>query len=80
MLHRVESGCELLEYAGQERFHGAVYALSLVCNAESCKAIKIYNFSVPKDETDRVRKVVVVFRNRQYQLTIEKSPPPKTAK
>jgi len=55
-------------------------ALSLVCNAESCKAIKIYNFSIPKAETDRVRKVVVVFRNNQYELTIEKSPPPKPAK
>ena len=53
--------------------------LMAVCNAGSCNAIKGYYFSVPKSETDRIRKVVVQFRNNQYELTMEKYSPPNRA-
>ncbi len=49
-----------------------------VCNAGSCNAIKIYYFSVPKADTDRVRKVVVMFRNKQYELTMQNYSSPRS--
>ena len=52
-------------------------ALMAICNGGSCNAIKTYYFSVPKADTDRVRKVIVMFRNSQYELTMEKYPRPK---
>ena len=53
--------------------------LLAVCNAGSCSAIKIYSFSASKAETDRVRKVVVMFREKQYELIMEKYPQAKPA-
>jgi hypothetical protein len=51
--------------------------LVAVCNAGACNAIKTFYFSVPHAETEGVRKVVVTFRNRQYDLAMEKYPPRK---
>jgi len=53
--------------------------LMAVCNAGSCSAVKNYYFSVPKAETDRIRKVVVQLRNKPYVLTMEKYSPPNRA-
>lgn len=43
-----------------------------VCNAGTCNAIFHYRFAVSNAVLDQLRRVVVVFKGKRYEMTLEK--------